>query len=161
GRWSQERRLTAKSSELSRRSLKGESARVAMKPIKQFCTILLCTVFAGVGFRAWGWDNPGHMAVAGQAYEELTSAEHAHLVALLKQHPDLQLITEGFPEGTPSDRELVMAAATWPDLAKRSKDYQDIGYEAKAPAVTSVTFDHKMHKGYHFIDTPLWVGDGP
>lgn len=106
------------------------------------------------------WDNPGHMAVAGLAYDELSPAQRTRLVAILKQHPGMDLITEGFPNEKPSDRAFVMAAATWPDLAKRSANYVDNGYEENDPAVTSVVFDHKMHKGYHFIDTPLWLGAG-
>jgi hypothetical protein len=132
-----------------------------MKPEKRIIPILLCSLVFSTGFLAMGWDNPGHMAVAGLAYDELSTAQQAQLVALLRHHPGIDLITEGFPNGGPSDRELVMAAATWPDLAKRSKAYQDNGYEADKPAVTHVTFDHLMHKGYHFIDTPLWVGNGP
>ena len=131
-----------------------------MKSEKRVTMILLCSLVFSPRFLAMGWDNPGHMAVAGLAYDELSTAQQAQLVALLRQHPGLVLITEGFPNGSPSDRELVMAAATWPDLAKRSQDYQDNGYEADKPAVTKVTSDHLMHKGFHFIDTPLWVGNG-
>jgi len=131
-----------------------------MKILKRSTAVLLCSVSSGIGLSAFGWDNPGHMAVAGLAYDELSSAQQSRLAALLRQHPGLPLISEGFPSGNPPDRDLVMAAATWPDLAKRSSQYQDNGYEAQAPAVTSVKFDHLMHKGYHFIDTPLWVGNG-
>lgn len=132
-----------------------------MKTLKQISTILLCVFGSSAAYSAFGWDNPGHMAVAGLAFDELASTQQARLAALLRNHPGLSLISAGFPNGDPTDRELVMAAATWPDLAKRSGDYKDNGYEANDPPVTTVKFDHLMHKGWHFIDTPLWVGDGP
>src|SRR5690349_11488078 len=122
--------------------------------------ILLLTIGAGASLSVLAWDNPGHMAVAGLAYDELTAAQQGRLAGILQHHPALSLIQDGFPQGAPSDRDLVMAAATWPDLAKRSKEFTDNGYEAKDPAVTKLVFDHKMHKGYHFIDKPLWLGDG-
>ena len=111
-----------------------------MKTLKPRVGILLCLVAFGAGFSALGWDNPGHMAVAGLAYDELTATQQKRLATLLQHHPELSLITEGFPNGAPSDRALVMAAATWPDLAKRSKDFQDNGYEPHDPAVTKVVF---------------------
>src|SRR5215472_6388154 len=131
-----------------------------MKKLK-IITVVLLSGIGGAGLSAFGWDNPGHMAVAGLAYDELTAAQQGRLAALLQHHPALSLIQDGFPNGAPNDRELVMAAATWPDLAKRSKAFKDNGYEAKDPAVTKVVFDNKMHKGYHFIDKPLWLGDPP
>lgn len=132
-----------------------------MKKSNCFRTFLVSILFAGLTLAARAWDNPGHMAVAGLAYDELTTNQQARLVALLQKHPALNLITRGFPNGTPDDRNLVMAAATWPDLAKSATNFTDNGYEADAPAVTQVTFDHLMHKGYHFIDQPIWVGTGP
>jgi len=122
---------------------------------------LLVFCFLGT-LTARAWDNPGHMAVAGLAYDELSSSQQKKLANLIRKHPGFNLIAECFPDPDIDDRDLVMGAATWPDLAKRatSEGYKDIGYEEHDPAVTKVEFDHKMHKGYHFIDTPLWVGNG-
>jgi hypothetical protein len=121
-------------------------------------TVCLVTLLS---LHALAWDNPGHMAVAGLAYDELAPAQQQKLVALLKQHPDLAPISDGFPDGVPSDREFVMAAATWPDLIKNGHpEYKNIGYEADQPAVTNVQYDKKQHRGWHFIDMPLWVGHG-
>lgn len=129
--------------------------------LTRFGGVLICALLGCIGFRASGWDNPGHMAIAGLAYDELSRAQQVKLVALLHQHPDPSPVLRGFANGAPEDRELVMAMATWPDMVKRSHSYSNNGYEATAPAVTRVSFDHKMHKGWHFIDTPLWVGTGP
>jgi hypothetical protein len=109
------------------------------------------------------------MAVAGLAYDELTPEQQARLVAILKNHPKLNFITEGFPDPNIDDRDLVMAAATWPDLARNHvakpgttspDDMIHNGYEEKDPAIKQVRFDGLLHRGWHFIDNPLWVGDG-
>jgi hypothetical protein len=109
------------------------------------------------------------MAVAGLAYDELTTEQQARLVVILKNHPKLNFITEGFPDPNIDDRDLVMAAATWPDLARNHvakqgasspNDIIDNGYEEKDPAITQVKFDGLLHRGWHFIDNPLWVGNG-
>ena len=110
------------------------------------------------------------MAVAGLAYDELTTQQQDRLVAILKNHPKLDFITEGFPDPNIDGRDLVMAAATWPDLARShvSKtgtpspdDIIDNGYEEKDPAITQVKFDDGLlHRGWHFIDNALWVGAG-
>ncbi len=111
----------------------------------------------------FAWDNPAHMAVAGLAYDELSPAQKRSLASMLRKHPDLSLVKNGFPDEQilQDDRAFVMAMATWPDLIKQSHDYQNNGYEAQDPAPPSVRFDHEMHKGWHFIDIPLWVGQDP
>jgi len=121
--------------------------------------LLLTISFAAVA-TSFGWDNPGHMTVAGLAYDELTPAQQEKLVNILKQHPDLKPVTDGFPNGAlPDGRDLVMAMATWPDLIKSGHpEYKNVGYEEDKPAVTEVRFDHIQHRGWHFIDQPLWVG---
>ena len=109
-----------------------------------------------------GWDNPGHMAIAGLAYDELSSQQQKNLANLIRKHPGFNLITESFPDPDIDDRDLVMAAATWPDLAKQdTKHYHHNGYEKNDPPVTHVEYSTNMHKGYHFVDTPYWVGQGP
>src|SRR6266481_4349415 len=78
----------------------------------------LCAAIALLSARAYGWDSIGHMVVAGLAYDELSEAQQSQLVAILKQHPRVNFILDGFPDGNPEDRDFVMAAATWPDLAR-------------------------------------------
>src|SRR5215467_8270007 len=107
-----------------------------MKTQKRIITVILCGLICGTGYSGFGFDNPGHMAVAGLAYDELSNSQQDKLVSVLRQHPGVDLIKEGFPGGRSADRDFVMAAATWPDLAKRSKAYTDNGYEADQPAVT-------------------------
>jgi S1/P1 nuclease len=107
---------------------------------------------------SFAWDNPGHMAVADLAYMELSANQRTHLAAILRSHPDFSPITNGFPPSSSiSDHDLIVAAATWPDRIKSTPGYEDNGYEAQSPAPTALSFDHKMHKGWHFIDTPIWI----
>src|SRR5437764_9839891 len=79
--------------------------------------VISCIITVILSPLACAWDNVGHMAVAGLAYDELSQDQQSRLVAILKQHPRLNFITEGFPANEIDDRELFMAAATWPDLA--------------------------------------------
>jgi S1/P1 Nuclease len=139
-----------------------------MKTLQTMTSLFLC-IFC-VSSVAYAWDNVGHMAVAGLAYDELTTEQQDRLVAILKNHPKLNFITEGFPDPNIDGRDLVMAAATWPDLARShtskpgttsTDDITDNGYEEHDPAIKQVKFDDgRLHRGWHFIDNPLWVGHG-
>ncbi len=143
-----------------------------MKPLHSLGVACLLVPCLGKSLPAYGWDNPGHMAVAGVAFDELTKDQQTKLASLLRQHPLLSFINEGFPGGSvSSDHAICLAGATWPDLARRhatpvkedavtnpqGDDIFDTGYEEQSPAVTEVHFDHLLHRGWHFIDTPLWV----
>jgi hypothetical protein len=139
-----------------------------MKTLRPTTSVFLCVLC--VPLIAYAWDNVGHMAVAGLAYDELSPEQQARLVAILQNHPKLNFITEGFPDPNIDGRDLVMAAATWPDLARShvskagtpSPDsITDNGYEEKDPAIKQVKFDDGLlHRGWHFIDNALWIGHG-
>lgn len=133
-----------------------------MKSIHVAKSALILALAFCLPLQIFAWNSPGHMIVAGLAYDELTPDQQQKVVALLRKHPDLSPLMQGFPTGTtPTDRELFMASATWADLIKRGhREYKDVGYEAEKPPVTQVTFDHIQHTGWHFIDLPLWVGTG-
>jgi hypothetical protein len=137
-----------------------------MRPLQPI-TLIFLGIFC-VSSVAHAWDNVGHMAVAGLAYDELTTEQQDRLVAILKNHPKLNFITEGFPDPNIDGRDLVMAAATWPDLARSHVSKSgtpdgiiDNGYEEKDPAIKEVKFDDGfLHRGWHFIDNSLWIGNG-
>jgi len=133
--------------------------------------LLVLLIIVGHSMPAQAWSNPGHMAVAGLAYNELTAAEKKKLVAILRKHPDLSLLQSGFPSGVIGDEELVMSMATWPDMAKQNYTYTQThnpadqyasnGYEEHDPPISKITFDHMMHKGWHFVDYPYWMSLEP
>jgi hypothetical protein len=132
--------------------------------------VLLSTAVFGIS-PSYGFNNIGHMTVAGLAYDELSADQQKQLALILRHHPKLNFITDNFPNKNIPDRDLVMAAATWPDLARghASKanaepslgELKNNGYEEKDPAIKQVRFDDNLlHPGWHFIDTPLWTGEG-
>jgi hypothetical protein len=53
-----------------------------MKTPQRTTLVFLC-IFC-VSSIAYAWDNVGHMAVAGLAYDELTTEQQDRLVAILK-----------------------------------------------------------------------------
>jgi hypothetical protein len=128
--------------------------------------LLFATAF-GKASPCYGWNGVGHMTVAGLAYDELPRQQQDRLAAVLKKkHPKLNFITGGFPDQNVNGRDLVMAAATWPDLARghalgKNAEIKNNGYEEKDPPITRAKFDGLLHPGWHFVDTPLWVDEGP
>jgi hypothetical protein len=71
---------------------------------------------------AWAWNPAGHMSIASVAYDELTPARRAALVALLKQHPRFDPdFASAMPPGLSPEQQnhwIFMRAAVWPDLAR-------------------------------------------
>jgi hypothetical protein len=116
------------------------------------------------------WNGPGHMSVAALAYDELSPPQQARLANILRELPDLEPIRHGFTSGAFTDRELVMAAATWPDLIKQLRrtqrntpvfgQYLDNGYKENIGALVDIDYSDLMHKGWHFVDLPIWLGPG-
>lgn len=106
------------------------------------------------------WDNPAHMAIAGIAFDELNHTEQLRLAAMLREHPDVNRLYSGLGTDHPSGKSLVMAASVWPDLIKSDSSYRNNGYRERGP-ITSVSFDHIKHKGWHFIDTPVSLDGTP
>ena len=93
--------------------------------------VISCITSIILGPFAFAWDAVGHMAVAGLAYDELSQDQQSRLVAILKKHPMLNFITEGFSTEEIDDRDLVMAAATWP--RRRNSWLRPIRSHHKAP----------------------------
>ena len=127
--------------------------------------IILLAVFGLTLTTAYPWGNPGHMAVAAFAYDQLTPAERTKIVALIKKHPDLAPIYHNFQGAKPTDRELFMALATWPDMIRDDNHYSvdpKDPYELNLPAVGKVDYTkNAKHQGWHFQDTYFWCGPGP
>jgi len=120
-------------------------------------TLALVVIGISLLASAYPWDNCGHMAVAGLAYDELTSAERTKIMAFLKSHPDLTPLKNGFPAGNIDDRSFFMAAATWPDLIRSDGEYtesREDPYDEHGVAVTKIDYhDMLKHRGWHFKDT--------
>lgn len=126
---------------------------------RPFLPLLVTMLTLTVSPVAHAWNRIGHMTVAGIAYDQLTDQEKQKLVAILKHLPNSQQMIDDFGDTPPTDRELVMAAATWPDLIKSDTvHYVDNGSNEHGPlkAVTASGGETNgkvpMHKGWHFID---------
>ncbi len=113
--------------------------RVKMSPMFRKLLVVAATVFviAGPGL---AWNRAGHMAMGAIAYDDLqrtSPATVAHVVAILRQHPQYESRWKQQLESVSAqdqERYLFMLAARWPD---------DIRGDS--------TFDHPM---WHYIDYP-------
>lgn len=95
---------------------------------------------ASVPSAAHAWDDEGHEIVAWFAYQNLTPGARAQAVALLREHPQLDLLKKGCPKGFDEDLYIFMKAATWPDMMRSA---------ANDPGLK------EHHRLWHFIDTPF------
>ncbi|HEV2318373.1 MAG TPA: S1/P1 nuclease [Verrucomicrobiae bacterium] len=84
------------------------------------------------------WDGAGHMAIAAEAFRQLTPQLQAQAIEVLKAHPDYQDWTNAYhPNPTVSLAAYVfMRSSTWPDEIRGSGSPYD-------------------HPEWHFIDYPL------
>jgi S1/P1 Nuclease len=119
--------------------------------------------------QALAWGNAGHEAVAYVAWQQMTPATRARVIALLKQVPTLHNPAntesipgyaewiQAMPAGLSQDQQdlyLFMVAATWPDSIKH-KWLHDSDTPPKG-LTTDVNIgytDTASHGYWHFIDT--------
>jgi len=113
----------------------------------------LCTLLSGSP--AIAWDGPGHMAIAGLAYDQLSASEKSKLATVMTAFSDKQRLVDDLNTPSPSPRDLVMAGATWPDLIKQDPGFTGRhDYDEPGPLI-KVEESKVMHVGWHFIDTPF------
>jgi hypothetical protein len=114
---------------------------------------------------AYGWNNRGHMMVAGVAYLKLTQHAKDRVDTLLQLNPDHNNWLALIPAGTnDQDKRMMvfMIAATWPDRIKSNLDYHDDGPSGgnrppdDGTANNNVGYtDFARHKYWHFVDLPF------
>jgi len=112
--------------------------------------------------RSLAWDSPGHMIVAGIAYDQLSPTDQKKLATAIKSIKDFSLITDGLGTPTPADRDLVMAAAVWPDLIKSGSPSFFRNDNKETEPLNAIDqnagkrADGKLpsHPSWHFIDIP-------
>ena len=123
---------------------------------------------AGFCQQAFGWNDRGHMSVAYIAYKQLTAKTRDRVNALLKLNPKYSdwaaTVDEQAPTASADDRNLMifMIAATWADQIKRDSAYTKDGTQngnrpqgSPDPGKNTGYDDLRMHKYWHFIDTPF------
>ena len=88
--------------------------------------LLVGTLVAGAG-RAGAFSDAGHHVVAVLAYERLTPAEQAELQRLLAANPRFErdfAVPESIAgDAAAADRWRVGVAGTWPDVIRRTAEY--------------------------------------
>lgn len=89
---------------------------------------------------AFAWNDHGHMVSAYLAYQEMKPEARAAANALLRQHPQYDLLGAKCPEGFDKDLYIFMRAATWPDMLR----------SAANPLHAT---DH--HSAWHYINFPV------
>jgi len=103
----------------------------------------ITTIFGVAGFIVFqfnlaAWDGAGHMAIAAEAFRQLTPELQAQAVEVLKAHPEYQQWVNAYhpnPEVS-LGAYVFMRSSTWPDEIRRSDSPYD-------------------HPEWHFIDYPL------
>jgi len=126
------------------------------------CSLLLCI---GLAAPAYGWNDIGHMTVAFLAYQQLSPTARARVNDLLKKNPKHDEWMQSLPaSASPEDKDMMIfvIAATWADQIKRDHDYTADGSAhgdnpegSENPTQNTGYDDKKMHKYWHFIDTPF------
>lgn len=113
---------------------------------------------------AFGWNDFGHMAVAGIAYKQLKPQVRQRADQLVKLNPSysvwLAALSQKMDEQD-KNMMLFMLAATWPDAIKGDSSYKsdglDSGYrpDGITSSINAGYSDKLLHKYWHFVDLPL------
>jgi hypothetical protein len=103
--------------------------------------LLILGIFAGIVFfpsNILAWDGAGHMAIAAEAFRQLSSELKAQATEVLKAHPDYQQWANAYHPNPNIDLAayVFMRSSTWPDEIRRSGSPYD-------------------HPEWHFIDYPI------
>ncbi|MBY0503345.1 MAG: S1/P1 nuclease [Bryobacteraceae bacterium] len=103
---------------------------------------------------ALAWNHVGHKAIAGMAYDRLTSTARAKVDAMIRQHPDYA----NWLANAPSDekaraRHAFMQAAYWPDTIRGDARFYDESRQNQPATPTLAGFpDMKRRTNWHYIN---------
>jgi hypothetical protein len=114
---------------------------------------------------AHAWNGVGHRAVAGAAYDRLTSRARERVDQMLRAFPDYDLLVR--EAQAPSDprrraRAVFMTAAYWPDIIKGDARFYDESRRDAVPAPVVAGFpDMKRRQNWHYINIPFSTDGTP
>lgn len=113
------------------------------------------TVLAGLtAAPAAAWNDRGHMVVAAKAWRHLTPQTQNRVGRLLRHNPRYASWTAGIPQSDKA-RVAFTRAATWPDLIKFARGY-DNDHLPNANSRRNIGFaDCLQHRYWHFKDLPF------
>lgn len=103
--------------------------------------VVVSTAYCVATSAALAWNDRGHMLIAMIAYQELKPEVREKVNAILKAHPQRDLLTAGGPaEGPDLDMWVFAKTAAWPDMI-RSKNNPLSAAE--------------HHSQWHYINHPI------
>lgn len=118
-------------------------------PLPRICVLATVVVLA-VAPAALAWNDRGHMLAAMVAYHELRPEVRDRVNAILKDHPQRDLLAAMGPDSGPElDMWIFARSATWPDMI-RGKDNPLSAAEHKAQwhyVNFPISFDGTKGKG--------------
>ena len=81
--------------------------------------LLACLFLVLCSTPAFAWNDKGHMVTARLAWRQLTDAQRARVVAILKKHPHYEeFLAANRAEGFSEEEWAFMRAATWADWVR-------------------------------------------
>jgi hypothetical protein len=106
--------------------------------MKKSLALFLALAFLLLPHLALAWSGPGHLAIAAEAYRELSPELKAEAFDVLKAHPDFAKWEKAYHPNPNLDLAayVFLRSSTWPDEIRRSGSKYD-------------------HPNWHFIDYPL------
>jgi hypothetical protein len=107
--------------------------------VKRITSLVYTVVgLALIQINAVAWDGAGHMAIAAEAFRQLSPELKAQAFDVLKAHPEYARWAQGYHPNPNFDLAayVFMRSSTWPDDIRRSGSPYD-------------------HPNWHFIDYPL------
>ena len=115
---------------------------------KFLAAVLAILVAVGPAIPASAWNDRGHMLVARIAYQQLSPAERAKVIAVLREHPHYRdYMAKTPPEGFSEEEWVFVRAATWSDWVRPPRGFK--GDVAAHPR-------YKFHRGpWHYVNYPV------
>lgn len=107
-----------------------------MRRVLWITLVLLC-----LASPALAWNERGHMLTAMIAYQELKPEVRERVNAILRQHPQYELLKEGEPTpGPEQDLWVFLRAATWPDMVR---------------STNNPLHEVEHHSVWHYVNYPI------
>jgi hypothetical protein len=114
---------------------------------------------------AYAWNGVGHRAVAGVAYDRLTSRARDRVDQMIRAFPDYDLLVR--EAQAPGDlrrraRAVFMTAAFWPDIIKGDARFYDEARRNAVPTPPAAGFpDMKQRQNWHYVNMPFSTDGTP
>lgn len=119
--------------------------------------VLLGLLVAASAKDALAWGGPGHMQVAGVAWNQMTPAAKATAWDILQKHPYFETWTKqlgSYATKPDKERYYFMISSTWPDFIKGDEAFGKDNKPAPTGPVLPGFPDMWRHTDWHYTDSP-------